>query len=108
MSQYKKNPPISSETVNDAMKIARATQKPNQSKEQTKLIAQGIQKGIAEYKKQYKAKTRELNKQKKKLNQQQTSNVSSDDEKESCKIQWLPWILLLLTWLAFSYYVLNF
>lgn len=48
------------------MKIAKATQKPAQTKEQTKLIAQGIEKGIALYKKQQKEKAREADKQKKK------------------------------------------
>ena len=48
MAKYDK---ISPETQQEAMKIARANQKPGQTKEQTQLIAQGIQKGIDEYKK---------------------------------------------------------
>lgn len=48
-------PVPSQETQNEAMNIARATQKPGQTKEQTKLIAQGIEKGIALYKKQQKS-----------------------------------------------------
>ena len=43
--------PISEQTKADAAKIAKGTQKPGQTKEQTKLISQGIEKGIAEYKK---------------------------------------------------------
>ena len=46
------------------MKIARANQKPGQTKEQTQLIAQGIQKGIDEYKKQMKVRAREASRQK--------------------------------------------
>ena len=42
MAKYDK---ISPETQQEAMKIARANQKPGQTKEQTQLIAQGIQKG---------------------------------------------------------------
>lgn len=57
---------ISEETKAEAMKIARGTQKPGQTKEQTKLIAQGIEKGIAEYKKQQKVKARERDKIRKK------------------------------------------
>jgi len=38
------------------LKIARGTQRPAQTKEQTRLIAQGIQKGIELYKKQQKKK----------------------------------------------------
>jgi len=48
------------------MKIARGTQKPGQTKEQTKLISQGIKKGIDQYKKQQSARARELDKNSKK------------------------------------------
>jgi hypothetical protein len=53
----------------EAMRIARGTQRPGQAKEQTKLIAQGIQKGIEQYKKQQNARARELDKKLKKANQ---------------------------------------
>ena len=52
MSKYSRKNRVSDETKEDALKIARATQRPGQTKEQTKLIAQGIQKGIDHYKKQ--------------------------------------------------------
>ena len=60
-----KKPPTSrtdNPTRDEAMKIARGTQRPGQTKEQTKLIAQGIQKGIEQYKKQMSGKARELDK----------------------------------------------
>ena len=57
---------ISKETKDEALKIARGTQKPGQTKEQTKLIAHGIEKGIADYKKQQKVKARERDKLRKK------------------------------------------
>ncbi len=56
----------SEQTQQEAMGIAKATQKPGQTKEQTKLIAQGIEKGIALYKKQQKEKSRQADKAKKK------------------------------------------
>ncbi|MBT8439031.1 MAG: DUF2956 domain-containing protein, partial [Gammaproteobacteria bacterium] len=43
MPRYRKHPKPSPETREEAMKIARGTQRPGQTKEQTKLIAQGIQ-----------------------------------------------------------------
>ena len=112
MSKYKKQQ-SSAETIEAAEKIARATQKPNQTKEQTKLIAQGIQKGIAEYKKQQKVKAHELGKLKKqytqKINSQnQQSNIplEIDNNNETiCKIQWLPWGLLIISWLSFAVFV---
>ncbi|HSN24293.1 MAG TPA: DUF2956 family protein, partial [Methylomicrobium sp.] len=51
----------SQQTQEEALKIARGTQRPAQTKEQTRLIAQGIQKGIDLYKKQQKEKARDLN-----------------------------------------------
>ena len=47
MSKYSQKNSVSDKVKDDAMKIARGTQKPGQTKEQTKLIAEGIQKGIA-------------------------------------------------------------
>ncbi len=92
------------------MKIARAMQRQGQSKEQTKLIAQGIQKGIEHYKKQQKAKYRELDKKRKKglLRQDQ---VQADDQQEDGIVvvqqHWLPWLLLLATWLGIGIYFLG-
>ncbi len=65
MSRYSKKQNASPETRSDAMKTARGIQRPGQTKEQTRLIAQGIQKGIDQYKKQHKAKLREMDKIKK-------------------------------------------
>ncbi|QUN07507.1 DUF2956 domain-containing protein [Shewanella yunxiaonensis] len=99
--------PISVETQEQALQIARATQKPGQTKEQTKLIAQGIEKGIAEYKKQQKAKARERDRLAKKLRANKTA-LADDDIAEVTEIApstvrvWLPWALLLLSWLIFA------
>lgn len=90
------------------MKIARGTQKPGQTKEQTKLIAQGIQKGIDQYKKQYKIKARELDKQLKKVAVQQSEAKYADVEKvELIKYRQsiLPWILLIVSWVGFTAYL---
>ena len=57
---------ISRQARAEAMKIARGTQRPGQKKEQTKLIAQGIEKGISEFRKREKAKARERDKHRKK------------------------------------------
>ncbi|WP_421202408.1 DUF2956 domain-containing protein [Aeromonas enteropelogenes] len=107
MAKYDK---ISPETQQDAMKIARANQKPGQTKEQTQLIAQGIQKGIDEYKKQMKARAREANRQKKqqaKARQQQNENLRDEQDEplelvEVTRQHPLPWVLLVLSWLGFA------
>lgn len=102
----------SPQTQTDASRIAKATQKPGQTKEQTKLIAQGIEKGISEYKKQQKIKARERDKQRKKMvkkpieiNDESTENIEGrNNNDETSKKQYLPWLLLVLTWFSFIVY----
>jgi hypothetical protein len=80
--RMKKTSAPSEQTKQEAMQIAKATQKPGQTKEQTKLVAQGIEKGIALYKKQQKEKQRQADKEKKKrLKEQQTLPTQTPLEK---------------------------
>ncbi|WP_440874765.1 DUF2956 domain-containing protein [Thalassotalea sp. PLHSN55] len=99
------------ETQNEAMKIAKGTQKKGQSKEQTKLIAQGIEKGISEYKKQQKAKARERDKlRKKELKAKQVQDIDNVEQPKPASnsfINKLPWVLLLLSWLVFIVFTLK-
>lgn len=104
-----KNKNVSVQSQEQAMSIAKGTQKPGQSKEQTKLIAAGIEKGIAQYKKQHKAKMREQDKLRKKRDK---SNANKVDEglpsgpERTVKQSTLPWILLAASWLGFIAYTL--
>lgn len=96
---------ISAETQAESLKIAKSTQRPGQTKQQTKLISQGIEKGIAEYKKQHKAKLREQDKLRKKTHRQNTlQTISIEETKEQSRIPpaiWLPWLLLVMSWAGF-------
>ena len=111
MAKSPKKAAVSEETKAEAAKIARATQKPGQTKEQTKLIAQGIQKGIDQYKKQYKAKARELDKQRKKYQAPKTQSTTEEVEVEVAAPETtgsaskLPWILLVVSWGLFAAYL---
>jgi hypothetical protein len=103
----------SQQTQEDALKIARGIQRPAQTKEQTKLIAQGIQKGIDLYKKQQKEKARDLNKKLKKISIQKRQSIEPDGDHDDeipesmvYRQHWLPWLLLFLTWLGVSIYFL--
>ena len=110
MSKYKKNQQPSAETIDEAMKISKGIQRPNQTKEQTRLIAQGIQKGIAEYKKQQKGKAHELGKLKKKMIRKQQSHTATEattHEEIKCKSQWLPWLLLIISWLGMVIFIIS-
>jgi hypothetical protein len=103
--------PISDQTKTDALKIAKSIQKPRQLKEQTKLISQGIEKGIAEYKKQQKTKAREADKHRKQLlMNKEKAKLKADgeqvevivEEKEGSRLWvYLPWSLLILSWAGF-------
>ncbi|WP_434356404.1 DUF2956 domain-containing protein [Parasalinivibrio latis] len=98
---------ISPETQQEAMKIAKATQKPGQTKEQTKLIAQGIEKGIALYKKQQKVKAREKDKLRKKQirDKRASGEETADTIEHEVTLQnnssILPWVLLAISWAVF-------
>lgn len=98
----------SPQTQEEAMKLAKSIQRPAQTKEQTKLIAQGIQQGIDLYKRQQKEKARELNKRLRRTAKQKNEPVDSDEvENETIIIyrqHWLPWALLVISWLGMCVY----
>jgi len=101
-------PIVSQETQDEALALAKKVQKPWQTKEQTRLIALGIQKGIAEYKKLAKGKQREADKAKKKkapvIETEPEINISNNKPNSN----FLPWTLLVLSWIGFiGYYFLN-
>ena len=103
---------ISQQSQDEALAIANATKKPGQNKAQTKLIAAGIEKGIAVYKKQHKAKLREQDKKRKKSQrvQQQVNDNTVDEQVEqsphlTTPTVKLPWVLLLLSWLGFASFI---
>ena len=108
MARYSKKEQVSEETKAEALQVARHTQKPGQTKAQTKLIAQGVQKGIEQYKKQQKVKARELDKKIKKANAQLILNppkldvASTTQDKE--KTMDLTLFLLIASWLFFAVY----
>lgn len=102
--------PISAQTKTDALKMAKGIQKPGQTKEQTKLISQGIEKGIALYKQQQKAKSREADKQRKQeLKAKQKADAEMAEEileevKGNGFSRYLPWVLLVISWAGFIAY----
>ena len=105
MAKNNKYEKVSPQTQEEALKVAKATQRPGQTKEQTKLIAQGIEKGINLYKKQQKAKSRELSKKLHKASQLLTEPRLSDEQIIQhdivSKQSLLPWFLLVISWVGF-------
>jgi len=69
--------PTAKDPIQDeALAVARSIQKPGQTKEQTRLIAQGIAKGIEQYKRQQAAKSRERDKLRKRQHREKLSAPS--------------------------------
>jgi hypothetical protein len=106
MAKYsKKQNQISDKTLQEAEKLAKGIQKPGQTKEQTKLVTQGIAKGIELYKKQQKAKARDQNKSKKKQIKASKKEVTVTEASQTTKAppqNRLPWLLLVISWLGFA------
>ena len=99
---------ISQATQDEALAMAKKVQKPGQTKEQTKLVALGIQKGITEYKKQTKAKQRDADKAKKKKSPVNELEFQEDTADTKSTTSFLPWALLALSWIGFvGYHFLN-
>ncbi|MDX2319658.1 MAG: DUF2956 domain-containing protein [Moritella sp.] len=102
---------VSTEVQAESTRIANGIKKPGQSKEQTKLIAAGIEKGIAEYKKQHKAKARQLDKQKKQKLKSNAATLEQENEVgiETTEVRQsrLPWALLALSWAGFAGYLVQ-
>jgi len=115
MAKHYKDTSARSEQKADA--LARATQRPGQSKAQTRLIAAGIKKGIEEYKKQQSVKTRALDKERKtlarkleKLSQRSEQPLDAGNDRQKKESEGnllrkfsggLPWLLLLISWAVF-------
>lgn len=97
----------------EALKIANSQHIEGQSREQTRLIAAGIQRGMEQFLRQQSEKARELDKRVKKVKRlaeatpPSIGNVSSADEaRDPSRISWLPWVLLAASWVFFFGYVL--
>jgi len=105
MAKYSKKQQ-SDKTLQEANDIAKGIKKPGQTKEQTKLVSQGIAKGIELYKKQEKAKAREQDKTLKKAAKakQETSEEADTGAESSSSSNVLPWVLLGLSWAGFAAY----
>ncbi|GAB54302.1 conserved hypothetical protein [Glaciecola punicea ACAM 611] len=100
---------VSPEVEDKAIKLAKGTQKAGQTKVQTKLIAQGIEKGIGEYKKQQGRKLREIDKKRKQeMKRRESEQENLESREESPKnnyLKFIPWALLALSWLGFAVYI---
>ncbi|MGV6852410.1 MAG: DUF2956 domain-containing protein [bacterium] len=102
---------VSKETIAESAKLAKANQRPGQTKQQTKIIALGIQKGIEQYKKQHKSKSRNLNKKLKEVSRRedrlarQSSPGDTNEIPKNTSFNFLPWVLLVISWLGFAGYL---
>ncbi len=112
MAKYTGKKSMSGATREEGLRIAQSTQRPGQTKEQTKLIAQGIQRGIDLYKKQHKAKARDLDRRLRRAERGESNESLAqpvDEPRERADPPrartLLPWLLLALTWLGIGAYL---
>ena len=96
----------------EALKIANSQHIDGQTREQTRLIAAGIQRGMEQFLRQQNEKARELDKRIKKVQRlaatHQQPELPTDAEvvaHASINLYWLPWGLLILSWIFFAAYV---
>lgn len=91
----------------DALKIANMIHIEGQTKAETKLIANGIQRGMEMFLRQQSERARELDKRAKKIKQmgQAISQAATDGEAENVPnnsgATKLPWLLLAVSWVIF-------
>lgn len=108
MAKYAKKHKTSDKSQQEASAIANGIKKPGQTKEQTKLVSQGIAKGIELYKKQQKAKSREQDKAAKKAARDklvaQSEQPLPTEVHTPANVSFLPWLLLAVSWLGFIAY----
>jgi len=109
--KYTKNKQVDTNISDEALAIAQGIKQENQTKSQTKLIAQGIRKGIELYKNQQNKKQRDRDKRNKKelknkLNDRDSDKFDPNQQLKSTSslLTWLPWALLALSWLFFALY----
>ncbi len=75
--------PVDQRIQEEALRVAKSIQVPGQTKEQTKLIAKGIEKGIALYKQQQSAKARERDKARKRAGKPLSASQAQTLDEES-------------------------
>jgi len=106
--QSKKNKSLEKANADEATAIAQGIKQENQTKAQTKLIAQGIRKGVELYKSQQNKKLRDIDKRKKKdLKNKIKSHEEIDTDSDNGAINFsklLPWGLLIISWIFFIIY----
>ena len=91
----------------EALKIANTIKTEGQTTVETKVIANGIQRGMELFLRQQSEKMRDLDKRTKKVKQlatQLTQNKSADEKEEMVDVRTsskLPWVLLAASWVMF-------
>lgn len=98
----------SRDTKAEALKLAEGYAPAGQTKENTKLIAKGVQRGIEQYLRQHSEKSRNLDKRAKQL-KKNLDSLSAQAAEETVvepaqKSAVLPWCLLLISWILFAGY----
>ena len=96
----------------EALKIANSRHIDGQTREQTRLIASGIQRGMEQFLRQQNEKARELDKRIKKVQRMASTYPQPESATDAevvahvpINLSWLPWGLLIVSWILFVTYV---
>lgn len=99
----------------EAVRIANSQHVDGQTKEQTRLIAKGIQRGMEQYLRQQSEKSRELDKRVKKVKHlanslhnpkpQVDQALNLPTKNSDLSYSFLPWVLLGVSWFIFFFYL---
>lgn len=101
----------------EATKIANAIQHGGHSREESRAIRAGLQQGMEMWLRQQNERGRELDRRAKKVRESQRhvdvakehrSVLQSPQSPASGGLSWLPWLLLLVSWLGFAIYYVSY
>jgi len=110
MAKHSLSRKIAREVQLEAEQIANGLKAPGQTKEQTRLIARGIQRGIETYRRKQAEKARDFDKELKKLKKQENAAEVGENSVEDSVLyrqHWLPWTLFGISLAAHLYLVLT-
>lgn len=101
---------VSPQIHDEALAITNNVVKVSFTKQQRKDVQKAIEEGMAQFKRQHATRQRDSNKQSKRVINSLKDNLIDDSAtKDSVSagfsLQWLPWVLLGISWLYFISYI---
>jgi len=105
MAKHPLSKKVAREIQLEAQQIAKSLQKPEHTKEQTRLIAGGIQQGIETYRRRQAERERDFDKEVNRLKKETAAEPAQPQIQQRViyRQHWLPWALLAATLALLAY-----